>query len=1086
MPACLKPNQARQVSFPLEFALRGASFCFCLLALASGLYAQVTFQGIQTTLASGFNYPEFIAVDRWGNLYVADTDNEAIKEILAVNGSIPGNPTIVTLASGLSSPSGVAVDKNGNVYFCGYANSTVNEILAVNGIIPTNPTILQLGSGFDAPDAIAVDGSGNVFVADYLNDAVKEILAVNGSIPASNPTINILGSGFVEPSGVAVDGSGNVYVAARFNTTITEIVAVNGTIPASNPTMLQLGSGFSAPESVAVDAHGNIFVADYSNSAVKEIVAADSSVRTLGSSFDSPWGVAVDLSGNVFVSDFEAFKVVEIALGSINIGSQPIGPAGVGATLQFSIGAGTTVGSIAVTTSGSPSLDFTNSAGSSCFPGLYNIDSICQVIAGFSPKAAGLREGAVQFFSGPNSTGTLLASVPIYGNGTGAQLAYGPGVATAIAPTVNGLALSRPGATAVDGAGDLFILDTYNDRIVEVPANGGSASFLYPKVNGQPLSYPQGFGVDGAGDIYIVDGDNGRIVEVPAAGGPATAFVPSGSTDFFGPAIDGAGSLYFGDIGTQRVLEFPAGGGSPIAISPIVNGVPLGDPTGVAVDAAGDLFISDDNNARVIELPGGGGSPISFSPTVNGLVFANPYGLAVDAAGNLFVTEGSNNLLIEIPADGTPAIDLSPTVNGLGLNAPTDVTLDSSGDLFVADTGNNRVIELQRSKAPSLAFPTATRVGTTDTTDGAYTVQIVNIGNQNLDFTGVSYPADFSASSADLNPCTATSSLVAGQSCDLPIEFTPQHAGAPLQETVELTDNALNVPGAMQSISVSGTGTSPAPAALTSPTPDSTLTASSATFTWSTGTGASEYELWVGTENVGSSNLNHPGLTTGNTETVSGLPTNGETLYVRLYSKIAGVWQSKDYTYTAFSTGGLAVLTSPTTGTALTGSSAAFTWKAGTGTTEFELWVGSTGVGSSNIHYPGLTTGTAETVTGLPTNGETLYVRLWSKIAGVWHSNDYTYTAETLGALTTPAPGNTLSSTSVEFIWKAGVGATEYEFWVGNEGVGSTNLNYPGLTKGTTETVSDLPASGGDTVYVRLYSKINGVWQYNDYTYKAE
>jgi hypothetical protein len=74
----------------------------------------------------------------------------------------------------------------------------------------------------------------------------------------------------------------------------------------------------------------------------------------------------------------------------------------------------------------------------------------------------------------------------------------------------------------------------------------------------------------------------------------------------------------------------------------------------------------------------------------------------------------------------------------------------------------------------------------------------------------------------------------------------------------------------------------------------------------------------------------------------------------------------------------------------------------------------------------------------------------------------------------------------VAFTWKAGVGATEYELWVGTKGVGSSNLNYPGLTTGITETVSDLPASGGGTVYVRLYSKVNGVWKYNDYTYKAE
>jgi len=276
-------------------------------------------------------------------------------------------------------------------------------------------------------------------------------------------------------------------------------------------------------------------------------------------------------------------------------------------------------------------------------------------------------------------------------------------------------------------------------------------------------------------------------------------------------------------------------------------------------------------------------------------------------------------------------------------------------------------------------------------------------------------------------------------------------------------------------------------ATLTTPAPSSTLSGSNVAFAWSGGVGVTEYELWVGSTGVGSSNLNYPGVTTGTTETVSGLPTAGGTLYVRLYSKINGAWQFHDYTYTAATLAGPAVLTSPVLASTLTGSSVAFSWSTGSGATEYELWVGSTGVGSSNLNYPGVTTGTTETVSGLPTNGETLYVRLYSKISGVWQYNDYTYTAERVPAvLTTPTPSSTLTSTSVAFTWGAAAGATDYELWVGTTGVGSSNLNYPGVTTGLTETVSGLPASGGGTVYVRLYSKISGVWVYNDYTYTAE
>jgi hypothetical protein len=86
-----------------------------------------------------------------------------------------------------------------------------------------------------------------------------------------------------------------------------------------------------------------------------------------------------------------------------------------------------------------------------------------------------------------------------------------------------------------------------------------------------------------------------------------------------------------------------------------------------------------------------------------------------------------------------------------------------------------------------------------------------------------------------------------------------------------------------------------------SPTPESTLTGSSATFSWSAGVGVTQYEFRLGTTVPGSSDVYNSAdaattsLTTG---LVSGIPTNGVTLYARLYSKINGAWQYIDYTYT--------------------------------------------------------------------------------------------------------------------------------------------------------------------------------------------
>ncbi|MGA3263399.1 MAG: chitobiase/beta-hexosaminidase C-terminal domain-containing protein [Terracidiphilus sp.] len=293
---------------------------------------------------------------------------------------------------------------------------------------------------------------------------------------------------------------------------------------------------------------------------------------------------------------------------------------------------------------------------------------------------------------------------------------------------------------------------------------------------------------------------------------------------------------------------------------------------------------------------------------------------------------------------------------------------------------------------------------------------------------------------------------------------------------------------------------SPTLAAMISPAQGSTLAGASQAFTWSPGNSATHFELWVGTTGVGSANVYNSGNVTVTTETVNGIPTNGQPVYVRLYSLINGIWQSNDYTYTASGAPAPAQLISPPPGSVLPGgggggaskplvsvSGVAFTWTPGNIATHFELWLGSTGVGSSNLYNSGNVTVTTETVSGLPTNGETIYARLYSLINGTWQSNDYTYTASgspTLATMITPNQGSTLASTSQVFTWSPGNTATHFELWVGTTGAGTSNVYNSGNVTVTTETVTGL-SNNASTVYVRLYSLINGAWHSNDYTYTS-
>jgi hypothetical protein len=116
---------------------------------------------------------------------------------------------------------------------------------------------------------------------------------------------------------------------------------------------------------------------------------------------------------------------------------------------------------------------------------------------------------------------------------------------------------------------------------------------------------------------------------------------------------------------------------------------------------------------------------------------------------------------------------------------------------------------------------------------------------------------------------------------------------------------------------------------------------------------------------------------------------------VRLYSLINGAWLYTDYTYVASGSPTQAALTTPTpnTSNALSGTSVTFSWTPGNIATHFEFFVGTTRVGSSNLYNSGNVTATTETVSGLPSNGETFYVRLYSLINGAWQYTDYTYVA---------------------------------------------------------------------------------------------
>jgi hypothetical protein len=177
-----------------------------------------------------------------------------------------------------------------------------------------------------------------------------------------------------------------------------------------------------------------------------------------------------------------------------------------------------------------------------------------------------------------------------------------------------------------------------------------------------------------------------------------------------------------------------------------------------------------------------------------------------------------------------------------------------------------------------------------------------------------------------------------------------------------------------------------------SPAVGATLAGPSQTFTWTAATGANAnaYQFWIGSTGVGSNNLYSSGVYYATSVTRTNLPTNGETLYARLYTDYHGTWVHQDYTLTAAAA---SVLTSPAPSSTLSGADVTFHWSTAPGASGYQLWLGTTGVGSNNLYSSGAITATSVTRTNLPTNGETTYARLYTNYNGTWVHTDCTFTA---------------------------------------------------------------------------------------------
>ncbi|MGA9529095.1 MAG: choice-of-anchor D domain-containing protein, partial [Terriglobales bacterium] len=517
---------------------------------------------------------------------------------------------------------------------------------------------------------------------------------------------------------------------------------------------------------------------------------------TVATGLDGPLGlaVAVNAAGEVFVADTYNSRVLEVQRYSVNFGSIKLG-SNTTATLTYSVNASTTLSANAIAlTQGSTNMDFASASGSTCV-GSQIAGSSCSVTVTFSPLAPGLRNGAIQILS---STGAVLATTPVTGQGIAPALAYLPG------PAQTQVGSGFYGTFAVvDASGNIYVADTYNYNVIEIPA--GCASATCQVSIGSGLNSPFSVAVDGLDNVYIADSGNNRVIEVPVGCTTSSCIITiaSGLNSPEGVAVDGYGNIFIGDTHNNRIVEVPAGCSSTSCWT--IMGVGLNEPAGLAVDGWGNLYVADYNNNRVVEIRSGCFVAACQSTIASGL--SGPGGVAIDAAGDLFVADFNNSQVLEIPAGCTSTACQS--FIGTGLKNPAGVAVDSFGDVFIADSGNSRVLEEQRSLAPSLSFATLAL-----NSSAPQTVTLQNIGNAALSFTKIAASANFTVN-AGTTTCSTSSPLAPGASCSVAVACTPAATGT-VSGTLTLASNALNGAPTTQAITLSCLAGGSAPT-ITSP-----------------------------------------------------------------------------------------------------------------------------------------------------------------------------------------------------------------------------------------------------------------------------
>ena len=306
--------------------------------------------------------------------------------------------------------------------------------------------------------------------------------------------------------------------------------------------------------------------------------------------------------------------------------------------------------------------------------------------------------------------------------------------------------LVAPTAIAVDSIGNVYIADTFNNRVLVYAGGSTTATLVYGQngslsanstnnggISANSLNFPEDIAIDASGNVYICDSLNNRVLYFPRGSTTATRVygqpgfttkdVGSTATGLnlpTGVVVDSSNNVYICDNGNNRVLYYPSGTTTPSRVygqtvfttsTAGASATGLNGPFRLALDTSGNLYVSENNNNRVLYFPSGTTTATrvygqaNFTATTTGTTATSlnyPDGIALDYFGNLYVVDKNNNRVLYYPSGTTTATNVYGQANNLttsttgttssSFDSPQGIAIDSNGNLYVVDTLNQRAL----------------------------------------------------------------------------------------------------------------------------------------------------------------------------------------------------------------------------------------------------------------------------------------------------------------------------------------------------------------------------------------------------------